>query len=144
MKNLISNHIPASVSQVTLIFLVFSVHTHSTVILIDCTVTLSASFTNHLNLYHPASNLDNFSLFVFSYVGAPLQHVGSFNVAHALLSSCGMETQDSTGLVVVCGLSCPATCGTSVPRPGIEPMSFALEGGFLTSGLLGTSHRASD
>ena len=70
MKNLISNHVPASVSQVTLIFLVLSVHTHSTVVLVDCTVTLSASFTNHLILYHPASNLKKFYLFVFSYVGA--------------------------------------------------------------------------
>ena len=29
------------------------------------------------------------------------------------------------------GLSCPAAWGILVPRPGIEPVSLALEGGFL-------------
>ena len=32
------------------------------------------------------------------------------------------------------GLGCLVECGILVPRPGIEPMSFALEGRFLTSG----------
>ena len=32
------------------------------------------------------------------------------------------------------GLSGPAACGILVPRPGIEPMSPALEGGFFTIG----------
>lgn len=37
-------------------------------------------------------------------------------MAHVLLSSCGMEAPESTGsVVVVQGLSCPATYGTSVP-----------------------------
>ena len=31
------------------------------------------------------------------------------------------------------GLSCPAACGILVLRPGIEPESPALEGGFLTT-----------
>ena len=34
---------------------------------------------------------------------------------------------------MACGLSCPSACGILVPRPGIEPMSPALEGGFLTT-----------
>ena len=37
------------------------------------------------------------------------------------------------------GLSCPAACGILVPRPGIEPMSPALEGRFLTTGPPGKS-----
>ena len=36
--------------------------------------------------------------------------------------------------VVALGLSCPMVCGVLVPRPGIEPVSPALEGGFLTTG----------
>ena len=35
------------------------------------------------------------------------------------------------------GLSCSVACGILVPRPGIEPMSSALAGGFLTTGPLG-------
>jgi len=37
-------------------------------------------------------------------------------------------------VVVVWGFSCPAARGILVPRPGIEPMSPSLEGGFLTTG----------
>ena len=37
-----------------------------------------------------------------------------------------------------CGLSCPMACGILVPQPGIEPVSPALEGGFLTTGPPGT------
>ena len=36
-------------------------------------------------------------------------------------------------------LSGPKACGILVPRPGIEPTSFALEGGFLTTGPPGKS-----
>ena len=36
-------------------------------------------------------------------------------------------------LVVALGLSCPVACGILVPQPGIEPVSAALEGGFLTT-----------
>ena len=34
---------------------------------------------------------------------------------------------------------CSKACGILVPRPGIEPASPALEGGFLTTGLPGMS-----
>ena len=37
------------------------------------------------------------------------------------------------------GLSCPAAWGILVPRPGIEPVSLALEGGFLATGSPGKS-----
>ena len=37
-------------------------------------------------------------------------------------------------LVVALGLSCPVACAILVPQPGIEPVSAALESGFLTSG----------
>ena len=39
-------------------------------------------------------------------------------------------------LAVVCGLSCPAASGILVPQPGIELVSPALEGRFLTTGPL--------
>ena len=41
-------------------------------------------------------------------------------------------------LVVVSGLSCPVACGILVPRPGMEPMSPVLDGGFLTTGHQGS------
>ena len=43
---------------------------------------------------------------------------------------CGAQVS----LVVVRGLTCPTACGILVPQPGIEPMSSALERGFLTTG----------
>ena len=42
-------------------------------------------------------------------------------------------------LVATCRLSCPAACGILAPGPGIEPVSLALEGGFLTRAPPGTS-----
>ena len=42
-------------------------------------------------------------------------------------------------VVVAQGLSCPVAYGILVPRPGIEPVSPALEGGFLTTGPPGKS-----
>ena len=55
-------------------------------------------------------------------------------------SSCGVRAPKCVGsVVVVHGLSCPATAGIIVPRPGIEPESPALEGGFLTTGPPGKS-----
>ena len=38
-------------------------------------------------------------------------------------------------------LSCPMACGILVPRPGIEPSSLTLAGGFLTTGPPGKSPR---
>ena len=37
-------------------------------------------------------------------------------------------------------LSCPAECGILVPQPGIEPMSPAVQGTYLTAGPPGKSH----
>ena len=42
-------------------------------------------------------------------------------------------------LVAALGLVSPAACGISVPRPGIEPVPHALEGGFSTTGQPGKS-----
>ena len=42
-----------------------------------------------------------------------------------------------SSIVVAHGLSFSAACGILVPRPGIEPGSPALEGGFLTTGKWG-------
>ena len=63
-------------------------------------------------------------------MGSSLQHVGSLVAACGLLSGCGAQAPghaDSRAL----RLSCPVACGILVPRPGIEPASPALEGGFL-------------
>ena len=81
------------------------------------------------------------------HAGSSLQHMGSFVVAHGLfivayrlLSNCGVQAPECTGsIVVVRGLSCPTTWGILVPQPEIEPMSPALEGGFLTTGPPGKS-----
>ena len=71
------------------------------------------------------------------------------------LSSCGTWAPERVGSVV-CGtwavslrhtssvavareLSCPAACGILVPRPGIQPASPALGGGFFTAGPPGKS-----
>ena len=59
---------------------------------------------------------------------------GLFLAARGLLSSCGMGS-----VVVAHRLSCPAASGIFVPPPGIEPVSPALEGGFLTNGPSGKS-----
>ena len=50
----------------------------------------------------------------------------------------GLENAGS--VAVVCGLSCPWAYGSLVPQPGIQPMSPALEDGFLTTGPPGKSH----
>ena len=42
-----------------------------------------------------------------------------------------------SSVVTAHGLSCPMACGILVPRPGIEPTSPALQGGFLIIGPLG-------
>ena len=56
------------------------------------------------------------------------------------LRSCGSWPPERAGFSR-CGALCLAACGILVPRPGIEPMSPALAGGFLTTGLPGKSHR---
>ena len=66
-----------------------------------------------------------FSFFVCGFCSCSMQalqlwHVSSVVVAHRWLS-------------------CSVACGILVPRPGIEPMSPALEGGFLTIGPPGES-----
>ena len=53
-----------------------------------------------------------------------------------LVSSCG--THDLS--IMAHRLSCPAECGILVPQPGIEPMSPALQGTYLTTGPPGKSH----
>ena len=75
----------------------------------------------------------NFYLFIWLRRALIAAH-GIFVVAHGLLSSCGTWALEHAGSVVAAhGLSCPTLCGILVPRPGIEPASPALEGGFLTT-----------
>ena len=65
---------------------------------------------------------------------------GLFVAARGLLSSCGTQALERVGSGAAAhGLSCPVACGILVPRPGIEPLSPSLEGGFLTSGPPGKS-----
>ena len=67
---------------------------------------------------------------------SPLRHVGPFLVAHRH-SACGPWAQrlwPVGSAVVARGLSCSAAREIPVPHPGIEPMSAALQGGFLTTG----------
>ena len=56
----------------------------------------------------------------------------SLVAARGLHSSCGVWALEHVDSVV-------AACGILVPRPGIEPASPALEGGFLTTGPPGKS-----
>ena len=52
---------------------------------------------------------------------------------HGFLSSCGAHVAEYVGSVVVAGgLSCSEARRILVPHSGIEPMSLALEGKFLT------------
>ena len=101
---------------------------------------------------------------VGSFVGAR----GLFVVVRGLLSSCGvwvfsslvvahglqgvcalqfaahrLQLRHASSVVVARRLSCPAACGIFVPRPGIEPASPALEGGFFITGPRGKSLKCS-
>ena len=62
-------------------------------------------------------------------------------MAHGIfIISCRILTLWLTdSLVAMLRLSCSAACGIYVPRPGIEPVSPALQGGFLTTGPPGKS-----
>ena len=52
-----------------------------------------------------------------------------------------VQASEHVGSVVAASmLSFFAACGILVPWPGIEPVSPALQGGFLTAGPLGKSH----
>ena len=57
-----------------------------------------------------------------------------------LFSCCDLWVLEHEGPVVVThGLRVPMACGTFVPQSGMEPMSPALEGRFLTTGAPGRS-----
>ena len=73
------------------------------------------------------------------HAGSSLCHVGSFVAAHGP-SSCGLQVLEHVGSVTAGPrLSCSSACGILVPQPGIEPMSPALTGGFLSTGPPGKS-----
>lgn len=51
------------------------------------------------------------------------------------LSSCGPWASESMGSVLAAyGFSCSVPCGIFISETGIEPVSLALEGGFLATG----------
>ena len=61
----------------------------------------------------------------------------SMNVEHRVLffpSACTGSSCSAGSPVVALRFSCPKTCGTLVHRPGMELVSPALEGRFLTPG----------
>ena len=71
---------------------------------------------------------------LFGCVKSYLRHGGSSAVVHRL-SSCGVWAPEDSGSVVEeHKLNCLAAPGILVPQPGTEPMSSALQGGFLTTG----------
>ena len=62
-------------------------------------------------------------------------------VAEHRLQASGFQLWQHTGLVAVAQrLSCSAACGI-VPRPGVDPESPALAGGFLSGALSGNSRK---
>ena len=62
----------------------------------------------------------------------PIQ-ISSFACFSYVCVACGLS------LVVAHRCTCPTACGSLVPRPGIKPLSPALEGGFATTGPPGKS-----
>ena len=56
-----------------------------------------------------------------------------------ILPAVGLHCSVRVSSVAVHGLSCPMACGILVSRSGIEPLSSALEGGFLTTEPAGMS-----
>ena len=67
---------------------------------------------------------------LLQYEGPLLCHVGSF-------VACRDTSCDSKALWY--GLCCSVACGILVPQAGVEPVSFALVGKFLTTGPAGKS-----
>ena len=67
-------------------------------------------------------------------MASSFQHVGSFSVVCGLLSSCGAWAPEH-GLCSLRHVAfvAPTACGILVPQPGIEPVSPAMAGGFLTT-----------
>ena len=81
----------------------------------------------------------------------------SLQLCVGFLSSCSMRAPERVGsvvcdtwalqlrrassVVVAGGISCPVACGVLVRRPGIEPASPALKGGFFTTGPPGKSQQ---
>ena len=63
----------------------------------------------------------------------------SFDLRELLCILRDLSLQHTNSLVMARVLSCSVACGILVPQPGIEPMSPALQGGFLTTGPLGKS-----
>ena len=56
---------------------------------------------------------------------------------HRITWDFSLQSMDSS--IADLGLSCSEAGGILVPRPGIEPLSPALQGGFLTTGPPGKS-----
>ena len=65
---------------------------------------------------------------LLSVWGARASHSGDFSCC------CSRTLSTWASVVMAHGLSCPDACGILVPRPGIEPTSPALAGGFITTG----------
>ena len=62
-----------------------------------------------------------------------------FAPCRSFLAARGVSLVARAPVVAVHQLSYPAACGILVPQPGIEPVSSALQGRFLTPGPLGKS-----
>ena len=76
---------------------------------------------------------------IYLAVLSQLQHSGCFVSVHRL-SSCTVRAPEQWASIVTSqGLTCSAAGGVLVPWLGIEPVSPALQGGFLTTGPPGKS-----
>ena len=62
-----------------------------------------------------------------------------FSLTFIYLVVLGLHCRTQASVVVALGLSCSIACELLLPGPGIKPMSPALQGGFLTTGLPGKS-----
>ena len=84
----------------------------------------------------------DFYLFIFGSAGPLLLRAALSVQGRLLLGTQGRGAGSVVGLmwaqvgsvVAVHRLSCCTACGIPVSRPAIEPLSPALEGGFLTTG----------
>ena len=82
-------------------------------------------------------------LFIFGCAGSQPRYSGSlfWHAGFSRVVAPGLQSawilqlwREGFSLVVVHRLSCPMACGILVPQPGIESVSPALAGGFLTTG----------
>ena len=101
-------------------------------------VPYTISFNVHS---HPGGRQDRFCLFMWTLQGEHFKKIFYvFGCVEVLVVVRGiLRCSPWVSLVVFRGLCCSKACGILVPRPGIQLVSPALEGRFLTTGPPGKS-----